>query len=498
MKRRHSEPPCPFRQQVSDVKLQETQVASMWKKKKQERGQKFRSQFCDPGRSERADTLVTEQSTTTTTATTITSLHPTMVTTIATTITTTPITGTTATITAAENASTATSTTASTTTPTAATNSTDITATTVSDTSTNSTDTIATDTTGTTQPTTVTSSITTDTTTDTTTATIDNKNRSTRKLSVGPVVIPQLTQEDLQHLCNLSPIIPDNISTIKLDKNRSDFKNFFRGINRSSDNPESRETYNLEVYKAIGVGKCLGNLNKINPMENVTYNYADGNLCVSVLRQAVPRDLTGHLLRTALALSPTFRHCPTRNVSTLHLGPKEFNPGKNQRAFYNGKQRVWTLDKDVIAEHVLALLPELIFADKILAKMAPNTHKQCLTINALFRLATTAFTQMALNSSECTIHRDFCFGLDVLLYAGEWVGGALEIPQLDIMIELQPGDVVIMDSILFHHVQRKAGPRFSIVFFTKNHNEESQSGLKLEIDLATKWLSQPYLGQNIK
>jgi hypothetical protein len=109
-------------------------------------------------------------------------------------------------------------------------------------------------------------------------------------------------------------------------------------------------------------------------------------------------------------------------------------------------------------------------------------------------MAHTAFTQMAVNQTECSIHRDNCFGLDVLLYGGTWVGGGMEIPQLGITIELQQGDVIIMDSILFHQVQRKAGTRNSIVFFTKKYNETSSKGNILKVPKNMNWLYKNNFG----
>jgi len=101
---------------------------------------------------------------------------------------------------------------------------------------------------------------------------------------------------------------------------------------------------------------------------------------------------------------------------------------------------------------------------------------------------------MAVNSSACSIHCDFCFGMDVLFYGGDWVGGALELPQLDLKIELQEGDIVVMDSVIFHQVERFAGTRFSVVFFTKNHNEISSSKNELKVPLKDKWLSDEFFG----
>jgi len=257
---------------------------------------------------------------------------------------------------------------------------------------------------------------------------------------------------------------------------------------------ESRNDYIKEVFHAIGIDKCRGNLRNIDTSTNLAYNYADGGPCIYVFRRAMPDILCEHFTTTAMSLNNGYKQCATRRVRTVHLGPKEFNPGENQSDFYSNEKRIWTLDANVQKEHVTTFLPELLFADKVLSQVSPRTHYKCLTVKSKYRLATTAFTQIAVNSSECSIHRDFCFGLDVLLYGGDWIGGALELPQLDIKIELQKGDIVVMDSGIFHQVERIAGTRFSAVFFTKNHNEISNSGNELKVPENLSWLSQKYFG----
>jgi len=111
-------------------------------------------------------------------------------------------------------------------------------------------------------------------------------------------------------------------------------------------------------------------------------------------------------------------------------------------------------------------------------------------------MAQTAITQLAVNQSDCSIYRDFCFGLDVLLYTGDWLGGALELPQLGITIQLKQGDIIVMDSVLFHQVQKIAGTRYLVVFFSKQKNEVNPiSGLKLYIPDDLQWLSKPFFGE---
>lgn len=87
----------------------------------------------------------------------------------------------------------------------------------------------------------------------------------------------------------------------------------------------------------------------------------------------------------------------------------------------------------------------------------------------------------AINTGSCTLHRDFGVGLDVLFYAGNFYWGELVLPQLQLKIELQEGDVVVMDSGLFQNVEQANGPRASMVFFTKMHNELSTAGNELKV-----------------
>ena len=174
------------------------------------------------------------------------------------------------------------------------------------------------------------------------------------------------------------------------------------------------------------------------------------------------------------------------------MGTKEFNPSKQQLRFFNNNPRVWKLDSKITKSDVTQFLPELLFADKVLKKTYPQIHKNCVTsVPAKYRLAETNANQFAINNKECALHRDFCFGLDVIMYGGNWHGGALEIPQLNMRINVQAGDVVIMDSILFHQVERVVGTRFSIVFFTKNHKEQSGAGNMLAVPPELSWLSKP-------
>lgn len=113
---------------------------------------------------------------------------------------------------------------------------------------------------------------------------------------------------------------------------------------------------------------------------NLAINYADGSPCLYVFRKAVPDILRTHFISIAQSLTPVYSNCATRRVRTVHLGPKEFNPGKNQAQFYNGVKRVWKLDDKVQKAHVVAMLPELLFANKVLQKVCPKIHTDCLTV----------------------------------------------------------------------------------------------------------------------
>jgi len=75
------------------------------------------------------------------------------------------------------------------------------------------------------------------------------------------------------------------------------------------------------------------------------------------------------------------------------------------------------------------------------------------------------------------------------------VGGRLRLPQLDLEVDLQPGDIVVMDGVLFHVVTPFAGERISLVFFTKRHNIESFSSTeKLEVPEELTWLNSRNFG----
>jgi len=182
--------------------------------------------------------------------------------------------------------------------------------------------------------------------------------------------------------------------------------------------------------------------------------------------------------------------CQTRNAQTIHLGAKEYTPNFDQQSTMKAT-RVWTQDAGVTKEQTMALLPELLLTNNIILQVSKSSHENKMQIHNKFRLAGTCFTRVAVNSTACKFHRDFGVGLDALIYAGDWaMGGDVIIPQLGIRIVVKPGDVIVMDSGLFHKVTDFEGTRFVAVFFSKTHNEVSKSG-ELKVPQELSWLSNP-------
>ena len=61
-------------------------------------------------------------------------------------------------------------------------------------------------------------------------------------------------------------------------------------------------------------------------------------------------------------------------------------------------------------------------------------------------------------------------GLSTIVPVGDWEGGYLIIPQLDIIIKLVKGQVVMLrSSILVHGNTHAKGIRFGMVFFSHNN-----------------------------
>jgi len=140
-------------------------------------------------------------------------------------------------------------------------------------------------------------------------------------------------------------------------------------------------------------------------------------------------------------------------------------------------------------------LPELEFVEKFTQSTFKESHREKIEkVAACFRLGGTCFTRAAVNFGECQLHRDSCLGLDIIIYGGNWVGGELVIPQLKLKIKLSAGDIVVMDSYLFHEVLTSRGHRYSMVFFTKTHNQMSDAG-ELAVPKNLHWLSQKNFGE---
>jgi len=80
------------------------------------------------------------------------------------------------------------------------------------------------------------------------------------------------------------------------------------------------------------------------------------------------------------------------------------------------------------------------------------------------------------------------------MYSGEWINGELCIPQIGIKVVLQKGDIVILDSRLFHEVLRHYGTRYSLVFFAKHHNAISSKNNILHMPNDLEWLHKKNFG----
>ena len=141
-------------------------------------------------------------------------------------------------------------------------------------------------------------------------------------------------------------------------------------------------------------------------------------------------------------------------------------------------------------KEVMAILPLLLCANSVMKMACPEIYNEMVQTDRDFRLAGTCFTMGAVNSSDCTLHRDYGKGLDILMYGGDFIGGELCVPQLGIKVLLQKGDLVILDSRLFHEVLRFYHSRYSIVFFAKPHHKISKKKNTLEVPEDLKWLSK--------
>jgi len=289
-------------------------------------------------------------------------------------------------------------------------------------------------------------------------------------------VLPILSELEIKSLCNLEVDIPDVKVQIL-----SHPKEWYHDFHRGKHVMESREDYSLSVVRALEALNC--NNFKTISQGDYALNFADGQVALRVFRGLMPPPLTQHFRSVAQSYLPS--------CQTLHLGAKEYNPSANTEDYKNLILRKWIQDKGISKEHTVAMLPELLFADFILCQVAKDSYEKKLEVDTKYRLAQTCFSRIAINSTNCKLHRDRDIGLDVLIYAGEWaMGGHLVIPQFGISIEVQPGDVVVMDSCVFHKATDFEGTRYVAVFFTKNHHEVSSSNNVLRVDDEMVWLSQ--------
>jgi len=285
---------------------------------------------------------------------------------------------------------------------------------------------------------------------------------------------------------DLKPKIPNVVVTV-LPGTQQEYHNFHRGKSEK----ETREDYHLSIAEAFSK-LSLDKPKTIS--ENYAVDYADGNVALRFYKSIVPQKLTGHFYRVAMSYRGGMNECDTRRTQTLHLGAKEYNPNSDQQE--KMPKRVWTQDMGVTKEQTKAILPELVFADNILQQVSQPSYNLKMGIDSTYRMARTGFTRAAVNSANCKLHHDIGVGLDVLMYAGKWAwGGKMVIPQLGIEIEMQPGDIIVMDSGLFHMVTDFQGTRFVVVFFTKHHNKISNSGNVLVVPENLLWLSNPLFSE---
>jgi hypothetical protein len=308
--------------------------------------------------------------------------------------------------------------------------------------------------------------------------------KTTTRVPKPKMLVPKFSDNEIEFLCGLGYQVKlPTLQSVTLPHDRKWYHNFHRGKNTN----ESREDYAISISKAFGK-QSLDDFETIT--RDYAVNYSDGKIAVRVFRKIVPEELTEHFHRVANGFAPQMGECHTRAAQTLHLGAKEYTPNRKQQAKMGGK-RIWRQDKGIGKEQTTAILPELLFADHILHQVSPSSYKLKMRVHGRYRLGNTCFTRAAVNCTNCKIHRDTCVGLDVLLYAGEWYwGGELVIPQLGIRITIQPGDVIVMDSGLFHFVTDFQGRRYVIVFFTKSHKQESAAGNVLMVPKDLSWLSK--------
>jgi len=260
------------------------------------------------------------------------------------------------------------------------------------------------------------------------------------------------------------------IKVTKVSGTKQEYHRFFCGQKKF----ERQATYGLAVANAIGED-TLKNLKEVSGDYGI--DYADGNIALRVYSDLVPKSVTEHFYQAAESYSGRMQQCANRHAQSLHLGPKEYNANMIQRGKDENPMppRVWCQDGAITKEQVQAILPELLMADCILKQVDPEGYKHKKELKHKYRLARTCWTRAAVNSTNCRYHRDRCRGLDLMMYAGSWAdGGLIYIPQLGVKIKVKAGDVVIMDSKLFHKVDDFEGIRYVMIFFTKSYVEKSK------------------------
>jgi len=316
------------------------------------------------------------------------------------------------------------------------------------------------------------------------------KTKKTSRKKKEVIEEPSLDQEDLLRLCSFEPSFQNTGNIIDIG-GKEQFYNFFRGIQVG----ESRASYVFSVAKELGGDVLYDSLITIPSNTSIMYKFSDGLPAVGVFRSVIPSQLSDHFFHIAHSMYPQMKSCLTRRVRTLHLGAKEYNPNENQLPYYNNQRRVWTMDAGNTKKQTQVFLPELEFVEKFTQSTFKESHREKIEkVAACFRLGGTCFTRAAVNFGECQLHRDSCLGLDIIIYGGNWVGGELVIPQLKLKIKLSAGDIVVMDSYLFHEVLTSRGHRYSMVFFTKTHNQMSDAG-ELAVPKNLHWLSQKNFGE---
>lgn len=116
----------------------------------------------------------------------------------------------------------------------------------------------------------------------------------------------------------------------------------------------------------------------------------------------------------------------------------------------------------------------------LLGQVAPGVFKELQRFpvkNGLSRLCGAwcgcIVNRMGLNAGPTTIHRDVKepkYGYSGLICTGDFTGGGLILYDLEIILELRPGDMLIfVDSVIHHSNEPVQGRRNSVVCFTQRN-----------------------------